>query len=102
MNDKWGLDKEIIMQDLIVKIDGKIVKIDALLVFYSRNPKTLEYGVNIRYREDSEKRGKNQGRHRQIQIFCEDRCSEEAAKALAQGICDNEIKDLTGYITERR
>ena len=90
------------MQDLIVKIDGEIVKIDAELVLYSRNPKTLEFGVNICYREDSEKRGNNQGRHRQIQIFCEDRHAEEAAKALAKGICDNEIKDLTGYVTERR
>ena len=46
------------MQDLIVKIDGEIVKIDAELVLYSRNPKTLEFGINICYREDSEKEGK--------------------------------------------
>lgn len=46
------------MQDLIVKIDGEIVKIDAELVLYSRNPKTLEFGIIYDIEKIVKKEGK--------------------------------------------
>lgn len=38
--------------DVIVKINGTIEKISAKMVFYSRNPKTNRYCVNLHYGED--------------------------------------------------
>ncbi len=78
-------------KELIVKIDGTIEKINASTVFYSKNPASFRYNVNIYYLEDEQERW--------IQIFCQDEYTEEPAKTLSMNICKNKITD---YIAERR
>lgn len=75
-------------------IDGTIEKINASTVFYSKNPASFRYNVNIYYLEDEQERW--------IQIFCQDEYTEEPAKTLSMNICKNKITDLTDYIAERR
>ncbi len=83
------------MQKVTVKIDGAEQEISVLMVFHSRNPATQRYGVNLSYVTKL-------GKHRQLQLFCEDEYLEEPARELAQNIRDGKITDLTGYLAERR
>lgn len=80
--------------EVIVKINGTIEKISAKMVFYSRNPKTNRYCVNLYYGED-----KTEG---WVQVFCQEEYEREPAEELAKSICEGKITDLTGYLAERR
>lgn len=80
--------------DVIVKINGTIEKISAKMVFYSRNPKTNRYCVNLHYGED-----KTEG---WVQVFCQEEYERKPAEELAKSICEGKITDLTGYLAERR
>lgn len=82
------------MQELIVKIDETIEKINASMVFHSKNPATCRFGVNIYYTEN--------GKEKWVQIFCEDVYTEEPAKKLSTEIREGKISDLTNYMAERR
>lgn len=82
------------MQEVIMKINGKVEKISASMVFHSRNPKTEHYSVNLYYIENNEEKW--------IQLFCQEEEKEEPAKELALGIRKGKITDLTGYSVERR
>lgn len=80
--------------EVIVKINGTIEKIKANMVFYSQNPKTNRYCVNLRYTEC--------GKEKWVQVFCQDVYEREPAKELNASICEGKITDLTGYMAERR
>ena len=83
------------MQKVTIKIDGSEQEVNVLLVFHSKNPATLRWGVNLSYTNKI-------GKQRQVQLFCEEEYLEGPARELAQNIREGKITDLTGYLTERR
>lgn len=72
------------IQEVIVMINGETLKINALRVFHSRNPKTNRYNVNFM----------EAGSKKCVRLFCQD---GDEAETLAHQICEGKITDLTGY-----
>lgn len=84
------MDKEKIMQEVILIINGQTVKVKVSRVFCGRNPMTEQCSVNI-MEDDSGK---------QVRLFCEDRKNYEEANTLVQKIHEGKITDLTDYLAE--
>ncbi len=67
-----------------VKIDEEIMDVRVSRVFCSRNPRGVQYNVNLMLA------GSNKG----IRLYCK---TEEDAKLLVQRIREGQITDLTDY-----
>lgn len=79
--------EELTMREVSVMINGKIVKINMVRVFYARNPKTDRYSVNFIL----------SGNQNGVRLFCQD---SEEAKTLVKKIREGKITDLTDYPAE--
>ena len=75
------------MQEVIVMINGKTIKINAIRVFHWRNPKTNRHGVSF-MEANTEK---------WVRLFCQ---NGEEAETLTQRINEGKIADLTIYQAE--
>ncbi len=82
------------MQEIVVKIDGTIEKINPSIVFHSKNPATNRFCVNLYYTEEDNEKW--------IQVFCQDEYTEQPAKILSKNICEGKLTDITNYYAERR
>jgi len=74
-------------QKVTVMLEGEKVEINAVRVFYARNPMTHQYHVNFM----------EVGSEKWVRLYCKD---EEEARWLKEKICEGEITDLTGYSAE--